>query len=130
MVALWLINIILWVSFAFYNYAFITKKLDFHFWGAVVSIVIVTGMAFLCFIPFTIDQIISIPFISLVLRWIVFDITLNVLMKKPWYYYGSVTKGEKNAIPLLKNGKIDRILGWKQIPIKFVLLIVIISISI
>lgn len=129
MLVFWLINIILWVAFAAYNYAFLTKKINFHFWGAVVTCIIAFGIMIICFLQLSSSQIILLPIITLVLRWVVFDISLNLMCSQKWWYYGNITKGLENAKPHLKNGKIDNWLTWKQIPIKAVLLIVVIYLS-
>jgi hypothetical protein len=129
MLIFWLINIFLWVAFATYNYAFLTKKLDFHIWGAVVAFIVAIAFSVVCWLDLTFTEIFALPFISLSIRWVVYDITLNLLMGKAWWYYGSITKGFNNSIAYLKNGYLDQTFGWKQIPVKFVLIIGIIFLS-
>lgn len=140
MLIFWLINIILWVAFAAYNFYFLSKrvdkiyniKIDFHFFGAVVACIIATAFPVidLLNITNTFWDICKLFLITLVLRWNVFDPALNIMSNQKWWYYGNITKNFKKAsVPYLKNGKLDIWFGWKQIPIKFVLLIVVTILS-
>jgi len=143
MLIFWAINIILWVAFAAYNFYFLSKrvdkifgiKIDFHFFGAVVACIIALAFPIvdLLNITHTIWDIAKLFLITLVLRWSVFDPALNIMSGHSWWYWGDVTKGLKKSMPNIKphikNGSLDIWFGWKQIPVKFVLLFVIIFLS-
>ena len=140
MIVFWLINIALWLAFAWYNYYFLSKKvkivkifkyskkINFHFWGAVVSTIVAFAFMFVALSDFTSIQLYSLPFICLTIRWVFFDITLNLLFNQKWWYYGNVTKNLRIQ-PYLKNGDMDVFFGWTQIPLKFVLFVVSLCIS-
>ena len=129
MALIWLISGLLWAAFAVYNYAFITKKIDFHFWGAAVSVIFALFVPLAIFLNLSFVQIIGLPFVILTVRWIVFDITLNLLMGKKWWYFGNTTRGLNGSIPYFKNGAIDRKLGAKQFIFKFIFLVISIILS-
>jgi len=130
MILFWFYNIVLWSAFAVYNWAFIFKKIDFHIPGAIVAVII--GMSF-GVLPLTISEVgawtgIKLLFICLSIRWVVFDIVLNILCDKKWWYHGSITRGMKIKT-YYKNGLIDRELGSKQFLFKFVFIVVSIFLS-
>jgi hypothetical protein len=134
MIIFWIINIALWVAFAWYNYAFIYRTRDFHTPGVIVSCFIALLAAYASTMNISMVwyyQILSLGFITLTARWVFFDLFFNYLCNKPWWYYGNTTKGLLyKSKPYYKNGSIDRMFGLWQIPIKIIFLIISLYLSI
>lgn len=123
---------LLWTAFAFYNFSFITGKIDFHKPGALVAMFIAASIALFPHYHFESDiwNLTGYFLLCLLLRWVFFDIALNLMFGKPWWYYGNTTKGLGYKLkPHYKNGSIDRFFGFWQIPIKFILLLIAIKYS-
>jgi len=132
MLAFWVVNIILWVTFGFYNYCHIHHRYDFHPSGAFFSVVLAIAFVFcpMMYDVHTWQEMLKVFMTTLILRWIVFDISYNLFCGKQWWYYGNMRRGEQGYVPYYKNGAIDRGLGWSQIPIKALLLLGLIIYSI
>ena len=145
MIIFWLINIALWSVFAKYNYELLFKTKNFHAWGAIVSGIFALLVA--CMINyapenryvwendflfhFVLDLTIPVyMFMSLTIRWNVFDPVLNYMMDKPFWYWGNMMRDVHKSKPYFKNGTIDRTLKLWQIPIKIIFLIISIYLSI
>jgi len=132
MIIFWLINIALWIAFAYYNYAFIYRTRDFHTPGAIVSCLVALLAAYTSTIDISIGwyyQILILGFITITIRWAAFDLFFNYLCDKSWWYYGNTSRGIRYSKPHYKNGKIDRVFGLWQIPIKIVFLFISIYLS-
>lgn len=124
MLLFWFTCILLQIAFAWYNWAFITGKQDFHISGAVVAVMVAVLAGVSSQFYFTWGCALSLPFIVLSCRWIVFDIALNIFMGKIWWYIGNITKGMRNQKPIYKNGAMDRSLKYWQFPLKAACLII------
>lgn len=131
MVAFWFICAVIWGLNALYQFHTLYGG-NFHRSGAIFALAIAVGMTFM---PLIIDiqnywDFLKYPVICLILRWNVFDPVLNLLRGKPWYYSGNMNRGLPGKKVYFKNGDMDQFFGWKQIPVKFVLIIVCLYLSI
>jgi len=130
----WMINIALWIAFAWYNYAFIYRTRDFHTPGAIVSCLVALLAAYASTMNISIawyHQMPSFVVIVLTIRWTVFDLSFNYFCDKPWWYYGNMSKGLLyKAKPYYKNGELDKRLKLWHVPFKIVFLIISIYLSI
>ena len=82
---------LLWFVWAWYNFLFITDK-NFHSVGAILSVMVVLGIVLASKFGikiYSISDIAYLSFVALTLRWCLFDLTLNLMLKKEWYYIGS-----------------------------------------
>lgn len=110
---IWIIYIIAHsLNHAWFNYMFITDQ-DFH-----VSQVFAIGidiLALLVFMRYPLKQKLwKLITLFLVLRWILFDLSLNLFLGKGILYVGG--------------GWLDHVFGLAQYPAKLILLIIIIFI--
>lgn len=85
MIWFWVINIVFWVLFAFYNHAFIYPKqsrLRFHFWGGIVSVAFLVSIGLLSIIDLHCNDlwdVLALVVIGLSIRWNVFDPVFNLI---------------------------------------------------
>lgn len=117
MIALEIYFTLLWVAWAYYNYKFISKK-NFHNAGALCAALVIAGVILAC-MGFFIEisdwnTLLWVGLMSLTLRWVVFDLALNLFRKREWWYYGTILSQNRSWI--------DKTLGGWQIPIKIILL--------
>jgi hypothetical protein len=85
--------LVLWLVFAWYNYLFISKK-NFHTVGAIVAIYIVLGIILsksFGLKTYTVYDVLGLSYVALSLRWIFFDIFLNLMLGQKWYYIGTTS---------------------------------------
>jgi len=89
--------ILLWVVNAWHDSDYYNKK-DAHLSGALLSCLAVLGLFLFQFINLHIRDtwdVVNLSFVALTLRWVIFDITYNLLIGQKWYYKGSTAKLDK-----------------------------------
>ena len=96
-VAYWLIY---WIISAWYNCRFIEQK-DFHLAGSFVAALTVLGVVLSSkfgVMLYSWQDSCYLSFIALTLRWVFFDLALNIMRNQKWYYIGSTSWIDKNLM--------------------------------
>ena len=99
---------------AFFNYQIIESQ-DWHISQA-ASLAPLFGIFFLYKIPWDWRDCIYLIIMALSVRWIVFDISLNIMLGEHWLHIGS--------------GTIDKLIGGWQMYVKLVLIFFLIVFTI
>ena len=89
-----------WTAFAWYNYRFIEQK-DFHLAGSIVSVLTVIGVVLapkFGVLLYNWQDAAYLSFVALTIRWCFFDIALNLMRKKEWYFIGITSWMDKNLM--------------------------------
>ena len=141
MILLWIISILIWIAYAWLITRF-NKGVDYHFAEALFTCLVAFLLPFsllftktdVLLLPLNdfwdiilfILKIVSVPFIILTIKWIVFDGARNKFTGHGLFYYGKI----ETIIPQLKNGAMDKGLGKWQYLIKLILLVIAIALSV
>lgn len=87
LVVLWVVNA--WHDADYYN------KVNTHISGAALACMIVLGLFLMPIKNADYIDYINLVIVSLSFRWIVFDISYNLMIKQKWYYVGTTSKLDK-----------------------------------
>jgi hypothetical protein len=85
--------ILLWIANAWHD-ADYYKENNAHFSGAVFACLSVLGLFMFSLVGLVIrdfNDFINLVFLTLSLRWIVFDISYNIFISQKWYFTGTTS---------------------------------------